>query len=260
VRETILVGVVVAVVVGSFWTVRRRRRLHRRLAEDSVAAMAGCLDSGPTPVMKVLRDSAMSLADQHRVARRVDEDVRPYLGKGRAEARPGDRVAAAVHELHAAARLRGHPAPETGVPCSASGPVPDLDSTPELAEAYRALLVTVRGRIRQAGLIVLMADALGVADEEIRGRLADSLRDAETARQAGEAQADAGRLVAAVHTLAHIDTPIPDDGVPGEATRRDMERHTALLREIAEVHQAQLLGWLTDAGARCARQKGGTAV
>lgn len=259
-RETILVGFVVAVVVASVLTVRRRRRLHRRMAAEAVAAMAGCLANGPTPVVGVLRGAAMRLADQHRVALRVDEEIRPYLHKGQPESWPGDRVAAAVHELRAAARLRGEPEPEAAVRWPATGPVPDLDSMPELAEAYQALLVTVRGRIRQAGLLVLMASALGVSDEEIRERLADTLRDAEAARQTAETQAADGALVAAVHTLAHINTPIPDEGVPGAATRRDMERHSALLREIAGTHQARLLGWLADAGARCARQKGGTAA
>jgi hypothetical protein len=260
VGKTILIGLVVGIVVASFLTVRRRRRLHRRMAAESVAAMAGCLKNGPTPVVRALRDAALRLADQDRVAERVDEEIRPYLHKGQAETRPGDRVAAAVHELRTSARLRGDPEPETGVRCPATGPVPDLDAAPELAEAYEALLITVRGRIRQAGLIVLLASALGVSDEETRERLADSLRDAEAARQAGEAQAGRGQMVAAVYTLAHIDAPIPDDGVPGAATRRDTERHSALLREIAEVHEARLLGWLTDAGALCVRQKGGTAA
>jgi len=257
-----------SVAVASFLMVRRRRRLHRRLIEESVAAMAAQLANGPTPLVRAQRGLATTLADQQRLAARVDGEIRPYVLGGPAKpgtgkppgARPVDRIAAALHELRSAAQQRGGADPVPGGRRSATGPVPGLDDSPELLETYDAMLVTATDRIRQANMVLLMAVSLDVVDQDTRARLADSLRDADAVRQDSEALAEQGRLVSAVQTLADIGTPVPDNGVPGEATRRDMQRHSAQLREIAVTHEAELLGWLTDARTRCAPAKGATAV
>ena len=264
----VLAVAVISVAAASVLTVRRRRRLHRRLIEESVAAMAAQLASGPSPLIRRLRSAATILAFQPRLAGQGDAEIRPHVAGGPAKPgakrppghRPADRIAAAVHELRAAAQRRGDTEPAPAVRRSAAGPVPSLHESPELPEAYEAMLTTITDRIRQANVILLMAASLQVADPDVRTGLAESLQDAEVARKAAEVLGDSGRLVPAVHRLAEIDIPVPDTGVPGEATRRDLERHAALLHRIAVTHEADLLGWLADAQARCATKQDGTAA
>lgn len=270
VPETVaaLIGITVLIMAASFLAVRRHRRLQRQVIGEALEGMAGRLAAGPAAAAREQRAIAVALADQHRVAVRVDEQIRPHILSGPAKpektppagGRPIDHIAAAVDDLRAIGRRRGGTAATPPVRGSALGPVPDLESSPELEEVCEAMLTTLTDRIRQANTVVLMAVALEVGDEKARARIAGSLRDADVRRQEAETLAGKGRLVAAVHRIAHAETPVPESGVPGEATRRDVVRQSSALRLIAAGHAAELLGWLADARTRCAPEKGGSAA
>ncbi|MCU7728861.1 hypothetical protein ODJ79_34550 [Actinoplanes sp. KI2] len=259
-----LIGITILIMAASFLAVRRHRRQQRQVIAEALEGMAGHLSAGPSATARMQRGLAVALVDQHRLAARVDEEIRPYVLGGPAKPgapaadRPVDRIAAAVDDLRAIAQRRGAAEATPPVRGSALGPVPGLEDSPELREVYEAMLTTLTDRIRQANAVVLVAVALGAGDARTRARVADSLREADTGRQESEALAAKGRLVSAVHRLAHTDTPVPESGVPGEATRRDVRRQSLSLREIAAGHEADLLGWLADARTRCAPEKGGT--
>ncbi|MDY7083620.1 MAG: hypothetical protein SYR96_00800 [Actinomycetota bacterium] len=262
-----LIGIAVLIMAASFLAVRRHRQLQRQVIGEALEGMADRLAAGPVAAAREQRAIAVALADQHRVAARVDDEVRPHILSGPAKpgtttagGRPADHIAAAVDDLRAIGRRLGETAATPPVRGSALGPVPDLESSPELQEVCEAMLTTLTDRIRQANAVVLMAVALEVGEEKARARIAGSLRDADVRRREAEALAGKGRLVAAVHRIAHAETPVPEGGVPGEATRRDVVRQSSALRLIAAGHAAELLGWLADARTRCAPEKGGSAA
>jgi hypothetical protein len=260
--------VAVAVTMASVVAARRRRRLHRRMIKEALGVMCAHLSTGATPVVREQRGLAETLDGQHRLAQRVGEEIAPYVLRG-GPAKPGtleppgagpaERIAGAIHELRVMAQQRGVPE-RPPVHRSSTGPVPALDGSEDLAELVDAMLVTAAGRIRQANTILRIAASIGAADQDTRDRLSGALRDAEAGRRQGEKFAEHGQLVSAVHTITHIEVPVPDRGVPGEATRRDVERHASQLRRIAAGHEAELLGWLIDAAARYAYETGGTAA
>ncbi|RSM64707.1 hypothetical protein DMB66_18850 [Actinoplanes sp. ATCC 53533] len=263
-----LTGITVLIMAASFIVGRRHRSQQRQVIAEALESMAEHLAAGLTTTAQEQRRLAVALVDQHRLAARVDEDVRPYVISGPAKpgtlppatGRPIDHVAAAVDDLRAIAQRRGDAGATPPVRGSALGPVPGLQDSPELREVYEAMLTTLTDRIRQANAVVLMAVTLGAGDAKTRARIADALRTADTGRQDSETLAGKGRLVSAVHRLAHTDTPVPESGVPGEATRQDVRRQSSTLREIVAGHEAELLGWLIDARTRCAPEKGGTAA
>jgi hypothetical protein len=254
--------------VAPFLAIRRQRRQQRQVIAEALESMAEHLAAGPSETAGEQRRLAVALVDQHRLAARVDEQIRPSILSGPAKpgapppaaGRPIDHVAAAVDDLRAIAKRRGDTGAAPPVRGSALGPVPGLEDSPELREVYEAMLRTLTDRIRQANAVLLMSVTLGVGDAKTRDWIAGSLRESDIERRQGEALAGTGRLVSAVQRLAHTDTPVPDIGVPGEATRRDVRRQSSSLREIAAGHEADLLGWLTDARTRCAPEKGGTAA
>ncbi|MEV6343256.1 hypothetical protein [Actinoplanes sp. NPDC051851] len=249
---------------GSVLAARRGRRLRGQIVAEALAAMAELAESGPVALDDDLVRVVRGLAGQHRLAMRVEGEIRPYAGTGRPV---GHLIGAALDELRRVARRRGGPEP-AAARRPATGPVPLPADAAELAGICDRVIAAAEARIRQAGLLLTMAAPGGVtvpADGgnggpgTSRERIAAALRAGDVLRRRAAEEAGKGRLIAALETVAAIEVPVPRDGVPGEATRRELARHTARLREIAVTHEAELLGWLTDARARYAPHEGGTA-
>jgi hypothetical protein len=255
---------------------RERRHAARpgeELVADAVTAMAGLQHAQERPGMERHRGLVELLAAQQAWAEHTQERVGGAvhaLNSGAGKTLVGvdgaddleRAVSAQINTLPDITRIQGVqrtpeflPKRQRGQPI---GPVPTLERGAEIGDLFTALSRTVEKRIRHMQALVSMAMQSGNADAAANRELSEAAAAAAAVSRDSLELARDGRYLTALQALAGADLPIPLDGVPGEATRRELEQHAVRLREIAEDHDVALRAWCADALGRCSavRQKG----
>jgi hypothetical protein len=239
VGSAVLAGLAIGGV--SWYSGRRRRRAHVSLIQEAAGRMAACLDQPPSPTACRHRDLVATLVVQQAIAERLERDTRPRMPEPDAVA----TIAAVVDELSGGA---GQP---TEGPADDPGPVPTLDAAPETADLYAAVAATVAARVRQASAVLRHARRLRILDADVDQRLTDQIAGVAGAERDSRELAGEGEFVAALCELTRFDLPVPDDGVPGQGSRRELDRQATWLAELATGHRAEVLAWCGTALRRC---------
>jgi len=261
------------------FVLRGRRHRHADLVTSAVAGMCTQLAEGPTSLRRLHRDLVDVLVGLDTRAQKIERIVLPLLTA------PGTGTAGVVAEGIAAADrshpvadldqlLRGasdgSPAPDTdglgyvderdddpeddaGSSPVGDGPVPPVPRLLDAAvlrELHESMCRTVATQVRQARAILHHAAALGEPGESCRDGLVAALTQASLAEQTSRATGATDLLVALL-VLTRPDVPISDDGVPGEAVRRELWAQAYGLWRVALRQQADLAEWC--AAALCRR-------
>jgi hypothetical protein len=272
----VVVSVAIAAVTLAF-TIRRglrRRRLHRALVKEAVSRLCAFQADEPVGVRRTHRDLARLIIAQEQEARVLDELVRPQVPD-----RPGKRnpltgvlVAEAVaEEINQALQALRHTEPTLTEPTLAEpqppepaeragavrrargqlGPVPRLADVAPLTDVLSAMRATLRSQVRQVHIVVRHAQQLELIGPECLERLRLSLSEVDAADRESEKLAAAGQEAAAAGVLAEVKMPVPQDGVPGDAARHDLDEQAIALAEAAAAYQDALVQWCLEALDRC---------
>jgi hypothetical protein len=245
--STVLVGLTVA---GLSWHVTvRRRRLHTTLIREAVARMSACLREPPSRMACLHRDRVAAIVARQALAERIERDIRPRVPGPRQS--PGSATAVVVAELDTIVHTLTNGQESLVSEEESGGPVPILDSPTRLGDLHAAMAATVATRIRHLNVVLRHAMDLRVIDPPAGQRLAEAIAVVADAGRESDELAGEGRLMAALCALTRFDLPVPEDGVPGEATRRELARQADRLAEIADAHRVELLVWCTNALRHC---------
>lgn len=276
----------VGALISFAYQVRQRR--HDQPAKDLIAeavgAMVPLLGDAKAPGLAAHRSMVDLLAAQQAWAEHMEERVRPrVLALTSKAATPGsaDEAADGGHDVAQAIRSLINTLPSTGIAAAADtgsagsagsggsavrsgvrrrterplGRVPKLDGREEVGEVYAALARTVATRVRQAELLLALAAESKAVEPGVRRDLAAAVAAGGEACRESREPARKGRYLTALGVLVRVDIPVPEGGIPGEATRRDLESHVSRLRDLAEDYHSVLLAWCGDALSRCTPPK-----
>lgn len=235
-----LLVALVATALAQVWGVRRKR-LHAALVRDAVARMSAQRPDRPGRLTRLTRDVVDVLVRQEEGAELLDIGGRTH---------DAERLLGATSDtalLVAADAATAPPMPprtRTDPDDSAwqsSGPAPRVAGHPELERLCTLLNRTTGRRIARARLVVQQADGLGDplhADRLTRLRAALDT-GAAGLLEAGEL-ASAGHVLTALHAIAHLDLPVGEEGVPGQADVPEFRAQTNALAKFALRHRAAL--------------------
>ena len=266
----VAVAAVAAVVtaVGTIVVARRRRRLHKQLIEEAARVLCAPVADAPGPAWSVSLDLVRILAAYDEQADRLDRDVRPRIPLHPGKRAPLTGVLIGVEvavDIHGALDVLC--APERELDGMAEAPEPNRDeyaglpgpmvAVPRLPDGEEALECCLAlGRVlgdaaRRGRIVVAHARALRVIGEECRERLSGVFGGVDGAVLDSAKLAGAGNLIQAMRVLTEVGLPVPEEGVPGHALQRDLDRQNAWLRRVAVEYRAAVLGWCLEALERC---------
>lgn len=236
---TVVVGLAIG---GMSWrSGLRRRRAHISLIRESANRMESCLDQPPSPTACRHRELAGTIVEQQDIAQRLEREIRPRI-----TVLDADDLVDTLHMIVLVLSGGDEQHAVEVAPDGSIGPVPTVDAT-ELDDLYTVMADTVAARVRQANAVLSHARKLRIIDSDVDSRLTDLIAATARSEQDSRRLAGAGLPVAALHELTRFDLPMPDDGVPAEATRRDLERQAEWLDEIAAGHRVEILAWCGNA-------------
>ncbi|MGI5247116.1 hypothetical protein [Dactylosporangium sp. CA-139066] len=270
-RTAIVAVAVVAAVVTAAGTIvlaRRRRRLHKQLIEEAARVLCEPRAEAPGPAWSASLDLVRILAAYDEQADRLDRDVRPRIPAHPGKRAPltglliGVEVAVDIHGALAVLcaperQLDGMadtPEPTREEYAGLPGPmvaVPRLPDGEDALECCLGLGRVLADAVRRGRIVVAHARALQVIGDECRERLSGVFGSVDGAVRESAKLADAGNLVQAMRVLSEVGLPVPEEGVPGHALQRDLDRQNAWLRRVAVEYRAAVLGWCLEALERC---------
>ncbi|MEU0878656.1 hypothetical protein ABZ345_08675 [Lentzea sp. NPDC005914] len=222
---------------AAWFTTRRRRRAHAELLRGAVAAMCAQRPDQPGRVARLGREVVDVLARQEKGAALLDsgrhQDAERLVG--------GDQDMALL--VAADASTAAHPLTRTGNridPWQATDGAPRVTGHPALAQLCSALRRTTENRISRAQLVLAQAKQIDdVPPAEIARVKAALDRGLELLRHVDE-RAAAGDTLEALTMLTHVDLPVPEDGVPGQADAAEFKEQTNALARLALLHREAL--------------------
>ncbi len=262
-----MVAAAVLAIVTVAVTIRRglrRRRLHRLLIKESVIQLCAYRAEEPTGVRRTHRDLVRLIISLVAQARVLNDPVRPQVPERPGKRNPisgvlvGEAVAEDLHRALLALTRTEPTLPALDIPdvpdIRARGPlhsVPHLDEIAPLDAVLTTMRTTLRSQVRQVQIVVRHAELLGLIEQECRDRLRAGLSEVVAADRQSEKLSAAGDAVAATKVLTEIVVPVPQDSLPGEGARRDLDEQAVVLTEIATAYREVLVDWCLEALERC---------
>lgn len=236
------VGTVVCLPIGFFlwFSRRRRRRAHLSLIQEALRGMTACLDQPVPRSAGRHRELVTVLIGLQTTAEQLERDVRPRLTESGAHD-VADTLRRTMRALSGNDEQAVDITPDD--PATPIGHVPTADSAPQIDDLYAAMADTVAERVWQASSILAHARQLRVVETNVDERLTDAIADVSRAEEESRKLAHDKRFVAALCELTWSHLPVPDDGVPAQATQRQLDRQAVWLAEINADYRAEVVAW-----------------
>ncbi|GGM89297.1 hypothetical protein GCM10011609_27700 [Lentzea pudingi] len=219
----------------------RRRRAHSALVRNAVTRMCAQRPEHPGRLTRLTREVVSVLLRQEEGAVLLDRGERHGDAERMVSATADTAMLVAADAAtapHTLARRRKTPDDSIWNP---QGQAPRVASHPELAVLCSLLRRTTDRRIARARLVIGEAERLGDQEDEDCGARLRAAFDRATAglRNAADLAA-AGHVLAALDTIVHLDLPVPEEGVPGQADVADQRAQVNALAKLALRHRAAL--------------------